>query len=339
MQHALWPRLLASLIIHHISHARFSQAAGLWFCVTMTETHYLRNLRPINGAFKGRGRNYLALLVCPRDGARLSLCEAGVCCTADQAHVYPFEDGILRLVTPDRRAVLDAEAAAYEEACAAAGWAVPDEAQFKALPQDGLPGYPEDYWPQRAESTALLWRFLEAIRLQQGGLPVGPMGEAAVIGAGMGWLAYGLDVAGYTTVALDWRAGPRYGLGVYPIARYLRVQADMQRLPLARAAFDWLIFQNGLSALGDERAQGSAFAAALDALRPGGWVAVMEVTGSAAAGVSVTELFVANGLQPIDVPGRRSWRNAMLDLRDRLTGQGADEPSVRVARKPERLSR
>ncbi len=310
-----------------LSAARLTNSA-------MTEPLYLRNLRPIDGAFKGRGRNYLALLVCPRDGARLNPCEAGVCCAEDATHTYPFEDGVLRLVTPERRAALDAEAAAYEEACAEAGWAVPDEAQFKALPQDGLPGYPEDYWPQRAASTALLWRFLEAIRLQQGGLPVGPMGEAAVIGAGMGWLAYGLDVAGYTTIALDWRAGPRYGLGVYPIARYLRVQADLQRLPLARAAFDWLIFQNGLSALGDESAQASAFAAALEALRPGGWVAVLDAPVSAAQGnADVRALFAAHRLEPLSAPGRRGWRAAMVDLRERLTGQGADAPAVLVARK------
>lgn len=302
----------------------------------MSEPLYLRDLRPIDGAFKGRGRNYLALLVCPQDGARLAACQAGVCCTANPAHAYPFEDGILRLVAPDRRAALDAEAAAYEQRCAEAGWAVPDEAQFKALPQDGLSGYPEGYWPQQAESTALLWRFLETIRLQQGGLPVGPMGEAAVIGAGMGWLAYGLDVAGYTTIALDWRAGPRYGLGVYPIARYLRVQTDLQRLPLARAAFDWLIFQDDLAQLGDERAQPDAFATALQALRPGGWVAVMSAPDpSAQRAAAVGALFTAYGLEPVVAPGRRRWRAAVQDLRDRLTGQGAGTPSVLVARKPD----
>lgn len=299
----------------------------------MSDPLYLRDQRPINGAFKGRGRNYLALLVCPQDGARLALCAAGVCCTAEAGHVYPFEEGILRLVAPDRRAALDAEAAAYEESCAAAGWAVPDEAQFKALPQTGLPGYPEDYWSQRATSTALLWRFLEAIRLQQGGLPVGPMGEAAVIGAGMGWLAYGLDVAGYTTIALDWRAGSRYGLGVYPIARYLRVQADLLRPPLARAAFDWLIFQNGLTSLGDESSQAHAFAAALEALRPGGWVAVLDAAPPEEA-KAVRALFEAHRLEAIESPHNRTWRDAVLSLRQRLAGQGPKEPPpVLVARK------
>jgi SAM-dependent methyltransferase len=300
----------------------------------MSDPLYLRDQRPINGAFKGRGRNYLALLACPQDGAKLTLCEAGVCCSVSAEHIYPFEEGILRLVAPDRRAALDAEVAAYEEACAAAGWAVPDEAQFKALPQTGLPGYPDDYWSQRAESTALLWRFLEAIRLQEGGLPVGPMGEAAVIGAGMGWLAYGLDVAGYTTIALDWRAGPRYGLGVYPIARYLRVQADPQQLPLARAAFDWLIFQNGLAALGDEKAQERAFAAALEALRPGGWVAVLDAAPPPERADAVRALFRTYRLVAVETPHNRTWRDAVLGLRQRLSGQGSKEPpSVLVARK------
>ena len=63
----------------------------------MPNIHYNRDVRPINGAFKGRGRDYLALLTCPLDGARLRLDEGAVRCTAEAAHVYPFEDGILRL--------------------------------------------------------------------------------------------------------------------------------------------------------------------------------------------------------------------------------------------------
>ena len=68
----------------------------------MPNIHYNRDVRPINGAFKGRGRDYLALLACPLDGARLRLEEGAVRCTTDAAHVYPFEGGILRLVPADR---------------------------------------------------------------------------------------------------------------------------------------------------------------------------------------------------------------------------------------------
>ncbi|NDJ75523.1 MAG: hypothetical protein GYB65_04620, partial [Chloroflexi bacterium] len=158
-----------------------------------------REHRPLNGAFKGRGRNYLTLLACPHDGASLTLHGTEAHCTADPTHVFPFDDGILRLVPDTMRESVNAQSEAYESARASKGWTTPDESAFKSLPQTGLSGYPDGYWQHQAEATALLWRFLEAIRLQNGGLPIGPMGETAVIGAGMGWLAYGLDVAGYTT--------------------------------------------------------------------------------------------------------------------------------------------
>ncbi|MEW6579769.1 MAG: hypothetical protein AB1435_11310 [Chloroflexota bacterium] len=300
----------------------------------MPDIHYQRDMRPINGAFKGRGRDYLALLACPLDGGRLHLEEGAVRCTADAAHVYPFEDGILRLVPADRRPALDAESGAHEERCARAGWAVPDEAQFKALPQTGLPGYPLEYWPGQAAGTALLWRFLEKVRLRKGEPPVGPMGEAAVVGAEMGWLAYGLDVAGYTTLAIDAHAGPGYGLGVYPIARYLRVQADLNALPLARAAFDWVILQSGLARFGNEAAQQRALGAALDALRPGGWVAVMEALASPAENVAAVQaLLRAAGLVVEGDSCRSGWRGRALGLRDRLAGRESGVPSVLVAQK------
>jgi len=268
------------------------------------------------------------------DGARLELDGDHVRCLV-AAHRYPFEGGILRLVPPDRRAGVNAESDAHEALCAREGRASPDEAQFKSLPRSGLPGYPEGYWAQQAASTALLWRFLEAIRLQSGGLPVGPMGEAAVIGAGMGWLAYALDVAGYTTLAIDSRAGSRYGLGVYPIARYLRVQADMHRLPLARSALDWLVFQDGLARFGDESDQERAFNAALDAVRPGGWVAVMGANASMRNGAVVVQpLLEGAGLELVGEPRRKGWRGRVLALRDRLTGGDAGMPPVVVAQKP-----
>jgi len=301
----------------------------------MPNIHYSRGVRPINGAFKGRGRDYLALLACPLDGARLRLEEGAVRCTADAAHVYPFEGGILRLVPADRWPALDAESGAHEERCARAGWAVPDEAQFKALPQTGLEGYLPDHWPGQAAGAALLWRFLEEVRLRKGGPPVGPVGEAAVVGAEMGWLAYGLDVAGYTTLALDTHAGPGYGLGVYPIARYLRVQADLNALPLARAAFDWVILQSGLARFGDEAAQQHALGAVLAALRPGAWIAVMDALAPSAEKMAAAQaLLRAAGLVVEGDSRRAGWRERVWGLRDRLAKREPAVPSVLVAQKP-----
>jgi SAM-dependent methyltransferase len=248
--------------------------------------------------------------------------------------VYPFVTGVLRLVPADYRDAVAEQSEAHEAACVAQGWTSPDEAEFKSLPQTGLSGYPEGYWTRQAEGTALLWRFLEASRWQLGALPVGPMGEAAVIGAGMGWLAYGLDVAGYTTLAVDARAGERFGLGVYPIARYLRVQADLTRLPLAEGAFDWVIFQEGLPPYGERAAQKAAFAQALRALRPGGWLAVMNtLSPSGADAEGARALFREAGLAPLTGVRRQSWRGRLLDLRDRLAGRAEAVPPVMVSQK------
>jgi SAM-dependent methyltransferase len=297
---------------------------------------YQRDLRPINGMYKGRGRNYLSLMACPVDHAPLHQDEHGVRCVSHPDHFYPFRSGVLQLVPAPQRDAIDALSAAHDAACDAQGWHSPDEAEFKSLPQNALPGYPEDHWAQQTASTALLWRFLETIRLDQGISPIAPVGEAAVIGAGMGWLAYSLDVAGYTTLAVDARVGARHGLGVFPIARYLRVQADLDHLPLAPAAFDWLIFQEGLApqcADPDHADQQTALEAALRHLRPDGYIAVID-TPSLEQNAIILSLFDQAGLVPVEPTRWRSWRDRLLGLRDRLKNREPDVPAVLVAQKP-----
>lgn len=297
----------------------------------LQDVHY----RPMNGAFKGRGRNYVSLLCCPQDGARLFPQDGALVCERNDDHVYPYEGGILRLFPESQREALGVASAAHEAACRAKGWGPADESAFKSLPQTGLPGYPDDYWPQQAASTALLWRFLEAVRLRNGGLPVGPVGEAAVVHAGMGWLAYGLDVAGYTTLAIDSRAGETYGLGAYPIARYFRLQTDLTQLPLARGALDWIVFQQGLSSFGSEDQQSAVFEQALEALRPGGWIAVIDaIDASGEGGATVNTLFEDAGLMLLETPRRIGWRGRLLELRDRLANREPGAPPVMVAQKP-----
>lgn len=295
--------------------------------------------RPMNGTFKGRGRDYLSLLACPVDGSRLLWHGGTLVCDRDRDHRYAFENGILRLYPAERRDALEAISREHDAVCTQQGYHSPDEAAFKSLPQTALPGYPDDYWPQQAASTALLWRFLEAVRVRNGGLPVGPVGEAAVIHAGMGWLAYGLDVAGYTTLALDARAGDRHGLGAYPIARYFRLQTDLTRLPLARGALDWVIFQEGLAPFGSEQARQSALDQALEALRPGGWVAVIEALDPSEDGVAaVHTLFDEAGLALMATPPRGEWRARLFELRDRLVNRDPGVLPVLVAQKPKRCA-
>lgn len=289
----------------------------------------------MGAVFKGRGRNYLSLLACPVDGAPLTVTGDSVHCSTNPDHVYPMEDGILRLVPSEQRATFDQRSLEHETNRAAQGWKTPGEDDFKALPQTGLGGYPAGYWDGQAVGTALLWRFLEAIRLREGGLPVGPRGEAAVLGAGLGWLAYALDVAGYTTLAIDAHAGTQHGLGVYPIARYLRVQADPAQPPLAEGKLDLVVVQDGLAHLGDDGAQQAAFEAAISALKPGRWLVFMDAVAPTEDAVdAVSTLFEDAGLVLMAKPERRGWRSAVWELRDRLVGRPPEVPPVLVAQKP-----
>lgn len=290
----------------------------------------------LNRPFKGRGRQYLPLLVCPIDRTPLAPAEGGAVCTADPPHHYPMEDGILRLVTDAQRAAFDAASREHEARAAAQGWESPDEEAFKRLPQTGLGGYPEDYWPQYAASTALLWRYLEAIRVRAGALPIGPMGDAAVLGAGMGWLAYALDVAGYTTLAIDADIGRRYGLGVFPIARFMRVQADPVRPPLAPGVLDLVLFQEGLARTRREEDEAAALARALEALRPGGWLAVMDAFPESLEVVEALRARLqAAGLRLMDHPKRLQWRDRLAEQLDRVLSRNGTIPLVTVAQKPE----
>lgn len=292
-------------------------------------------MQRLNGSFKGRGRNYWTLLTCPVDGAPLRSEGGIVRCGGSPSHTYPVEDGILRLFAPDQQMAFEAASAAHEAESARRGWSSPDEGAFKSLPQTGLGGYPEGYWAQQADATALLWRFLEVIRRQDGRPPVGPMGEAAVIGAGMGWLAYGLNVAGFATIALDVYAGPRYGLGVFPIAHYLRVQADPLHPPLARGSFDLLVYQDGLARSDDESDHRAALESAMRALRPGGWLAVIDALSPEHADHdSVRGLVEAAGLHLMAAPRRQGLQGRLIEWGGRLVGAGTAPPVI-MAQKPQ----
>jgi len=290
---------------------------------------YNRQLQPMNGAFKGRGRQYLSLLCCPEDRAALALGDKSVGCTANPAHVYPFENGILRLIPARLRAEFETQSERHEQA--SAGRHAPDEDEFKSLPQAGIAGYPDGYWANRAAATALLWRYLEAIRLQNGILPVGPVGEAAVIGAETGWLAYGLDVAGYATAAIDVRTGEKYGLGVYPIARYMRVQADLLDPPLAAGAYDLVVYQEGLPAVDDDAQWDILVKNAQRGLRSGGWLAIMAFDLVTADPIEAR--LRAAGMTLMEKPQRQGMRVKLGDIRDRVLGRNQTAPPVIVAQK------
>lgn len=194
-----------------------------------------RSLREILGK---RGPHYLSLLREPTTGKVL-----------DNDHSYPVEeDGILRLISAKQRAIFDAQATTRANQRQNDGWQAPTPEEFRRLPQTSLTGWPMNYWQRRSVCTAEMWRILEHIRVEEDRLPIGPMGNALDLTAGMGWLGYGLDVSGYITIVLGEDTG-RYGLGAYQYSRYLRLQASISNPPLTANSFDLVVFSFSLEIL------------------------------------------------------------------------------------------
>ena len=162
--------------------------------------------------------------------------EDSIAAEDDPTAVYPMmEGGILQLAITD----LNEVSTAHDEKYLRQGIKAPDELAFRGLPRTPLPGWIENYWQQRAHSTAAIWHFLEAQR-RAAGRGMGFQGIAVELTQGMPYLAYGLDAGGYLAFAVSPHAG-HFALGVHPYSRYCRIQANWDALPLRSGSFDVVI--------------------------------------------------------------------------------------------------
>lgn len=202
----------------------------------------------LNEKLQVRGQNFVALLRCPATGAPLMRRGEQLVSEADDSLTYALDKGLVKLVTPQQAAEFataeSKQAAEFEKR----GWQPPPILEFRRLPQTPLTDWPAEHWQARANATAEMWRVLEAIRLEEKRLPIGPMGTAVDLSNGMGWLGYGLDVSGYNTIVLSEKQG-RYGLGVFPHSRYMRVLGSLQAPPLAPNSFDLVTFSFSLQSI------------------------------------------------------------------------------------------
>jgi hypothetical protein len=187
---------------------------------------------------------HLPYLIDPVTGADLTVTDGGLAPHDNLRQIYPIEDGILRLTLTDIRAQSDA----FDAECRALGRAAADEHTFRGLPRQGLDGWGELFWQQRSFSTAAVWDFIEAERRRQKRGSIGYQGVAADLSAGLPYMAYALDAAGYMAFAVSPYAG-RYGLGVYPFSRFCRVQAAWDALPLKPGEFNLVIFSGSLASI------------------------------------------------------------------------------------------
>ncbi|MBI5929509.1 MAG: methyltransferase domain-containing protein [Chloroflexi bacterium] len=280
-----------------------------------------------------RGGIHLSFLRCPVDNSPLTPADGGLACQHDPTHIYPLENGVYRLVTPQQAAAFEAQSAAEAQSLQAQGWLPPDADTFRQLPQTGLEGWPIPYWQRRANVTAELWRVLEAARRDAEMLPIGSMGYALDISDGMGWLAYCLDVSGFNTIGVSQHVGP-YGLTAYPYARFLRVQASCETLPFEKEAFHLVVFSFSLEKLPDPEA---TLRKAAGFLQAGAHLAVMldasddELNGKQDLVELAETVMREAGLQ---VERRRVTPigNPVAKITQTLRRVGADSPALVVGR-------
>ncbi len=129
--------------------------------------------------------------------------------------------------------------------------------------------------------------------------------------------------------------GEGYGLGVYPIAAVRARPGRPVHPPLARGAFDIVLFQEGLARSREAADERRRLARAIEALRPGGHVVVMDAfPGSIQAVEALQRQLEQAGLRLMDRPPRLTWRARMAERVDQVLGRDGSLPPVTVAQKP-----
>jgi SAM-dependent methyltransferase len=149
---------------------------------------------------------------------------------------FTCENGIWRFMLPERAAQLGQFMQEYEQVRQAEGWGGTDPAHYRALPFRDSSGRYSDIWRIRAQSY-------QAFHKQV--LPPETSPKRILdLGAGNGWLAYRLAQAGHRVVAVDLLVNDVDGLGTYRYydTPYLPLQAEFDRLPLADAQADVVVF-------------------------------------------------------------------------------------------------
>jgi SAM-dependent methyltransferase len=185
------------------------------------------------------------------------------------------------MLVPEREVALARFMAEYETVRRGEGRGAADPAYYRALPFRDLSARFARDWKIRAASfRALVARVLTPLEARLG------RGAVALdLGAGAGWLAYRLAQRGYTVLAVDLQTNAQDGLGahVHYDAAFVPVQAEFDRLPVADAVADLVVFNAALHYATDFLA---TLRETLRVLRPGGVVAIVDspVYGDRASG-------------------------------------------------------
>ena len=161
----------------------------------------------------------------------------------------------------------------YQTVRRAEGWGSEDPAYYRALPYQDLTGRFDEIWRIRARSFDTFVREVLEPLERHSAHPL----DVLDLGAGNGWLAFRLSRRGHRVLAVDILDDPRDGLGA--LRHYadgqsiLPILAEFDRLPLARADLDLVVFNASLHYSTD---YARTLCESLRVLRPGGTLVILD---------------------------------------------------------------
>jgi ubiquinone/menaquinone biosynthesis C-methylase UbiE len=147
------------------------------------------------------------------------------------------EQGIVRALTPDRRAYFQQFLTDYGAIRTSEGRGSNSRDYYLALPYRDLSGKNSDQWRIRART----YRYFETNLLSKECLDI------LDLGAGNGWMSYRLAQCGRRPVAVDIFTDAQDGLEAsMQYGQFPAVEAEFDRLPFAAGQFDLAIFNSSL---------------------------------------------------------------------------------------------
>ena len=209
-------------------------------------------------------------IVCPSCRAGLAWGEREAVCE-EESIVYPIRDGIPHLVVPGSRERVAAFLERYLSVRHDERWTDDDRQLLLALPFADTTGRRAWMWRARARGLRALRRMLRRLYGQR-------RLRVCERGAGVAWLSYRLALDGHAVAATDVNTDARDGLGAAAHyldagARFVRLAAEMDRMPLTDGTVDVVV---NAASLHYARDQGAAIREAARLLAPGGVFVVLD---------------------------------------------------------------
>lgn len=180
---------------------------------------------------------------------------------------YRREDGVWRMLLPERAVALAQFITEYETVRLAEGRGSAESDYYRALPYRDLSGALSEQWRIRAASFDCFLKHVVPTLPQNGSL--------LDLGAGNGWLSARMAAMGFNVAAVDLMVNAHDGLGAvrhYP-KQFLAVQAEFDWLPFEPNSADCVLFNASFHYATSYQ---TTLTEALRVLKPGGTIVIID---------------------------------------------------------------